>query len=400
MKNIICLLAAVALSIPALNATVTPAQNPDKKVEDGYKRPGTRQHKFTEDFLNGGKTDRDTETDDQTTPPRIDAPSAEVDDKGDKAPASVTYNSRNDIATLVKAACEYGIVIIRQPYGVIDEAGDFYGFENDNKELGATYTPAYAIRGGYLFTEPALTPWLFDTAYDEAKAELSTIRGSLIGETTSADLSEDAEYTPRTFNAALKGNVYPGLLYSMPDPSPLAKDGFYASSKTGDLEGYLVWIIKSPSQDLTKDTNLVITATRKPIKVEDDPAKLYDLGNGISNAIGALYLTPEVTGVGRVDFYLQGVGVQKDGTWSLIFPFTDPSKIFDAEQAVKAAAPEAPERKLTRLRKIDSPKADEAITPPPAEDTPANDRATATDSEQTDSDETVDVDTAATEPEL
>ncbi len=370
MKHLICLLAAASVFFAANAVENTPGEasgdtSSSQYSEKGYKRPGKpSQPKFTEKFLNSGKeSPEETESEDasndspETTAPVTETESPATDSDAGKTPAGkdtpIGYSLDNDIADLVKQACKLGVFVIRQPYGVTDGTTD-YELEEGKLEVGVTYAPAYYIRGGYLFTDLTLSPWNHDPAFHELVEPGMT--GKLIGATTSADLSTGAEYDSIPFNPSSRGNVYPGLLYSMRDNSAFASDGFYASSEPGDQEGYIVWIIKSPSQDLSADTDLMITATRKPMKVEDDPAKQYPLGRGVTNAVGALYVTPEITGVGRVDLYLQGVGVEDDGQWSLIFPFRSFSKIFDKEQAVKAPAEDS-DRKPGRLRKVLRPKA-------------------------------------------
>lgn len=405
MKHLICLLAAASVFIAAdareNTSAETPANAPSSQYsEKGYRRPGkSSSPKFTEKFLNSGKGnsspenesdrggEKDRETDQErgreTDPEResgrevgstdreagkAGAAVAEVEsaDPGRKdAPAG--YFLDNDLADMVKQACRLGVFVIRQPYGVTDSDGTDYELEDGKLEIGVTYAPAYYIRGGYIFTDQSLSPW----AHDPSFADLVEpgMMGKLLDATTSADLSTGAEYDSIPFNASSRGNVYPGLVYSMRDESAFSSDGFYASSEPGDIDGYIVWIIKSPTQELSTDTDLIISAVRKPMTVEDDPAKVYPLGRGVTNAVGAMYVTPEITGVGRIDFYLQGIGVEKDGEWSLVFPFRDFSKIFDKEQAVKAPAEES-DRKPGKLRKVLRPKADFHKEEAPLADTP------------------------------
>lgn len=349
IKNIICLFAASSMMFAAGAQENTPDVDDSNDAtsqysEQGYKRPGASQPKFAEAFLNSEKDSSSKEE-----PGAADS----QDSPQGAAPTSRDYD--NDFSDLIKQACRLGVFVIRQPYGVVDNNGDFYALEEGKQEIGATYSPGYYIKGGYLFTEASLSPWNYDPTFSDLVDP--GLMGSLLNKTTSADLSAEAEYDDITFTASSRGNVYPGLLYSMPDKSPFAADGFYASSEPGDHDGYIVWLTKTSSQDLSTDTDLMITVSRKPMTVTDDPAKLYFLGRGVTNAVGVIYVTPEITGVGRVDLYLQGVGVEKDGEWSLIFPFTDFSKIFDEEQAVKAPVAD-PGRKLSKLKKITTTKAE------------------------------------------
>lgn len=374
MKNLICLLAAASMILTASaqeNSPESPDGNAPQYSEKGYKRPGKSQNpKFTEKFLNSGETaiPESGETEDGEDTPAAPGTS-DASGSGDKtAPDDTPYvpaagqDRDNDLMDLVKQACRNGVFIIRQPYGIVDSNGDFYALEDGKLEVGATYSPGYYIRGGYLFTDEALSPWNHDTTFNDIVEP--GMMGRLIDATSSALLFSGAEYDSIPFNAASRGNVYPGLLYSMRDNSAFASDGFYASSEPGDLDGFLIWLMKSPVQDLSADTDLMVTAVRKPITTSDDPARTYPLGKGATNAIGAIYVTPEITGVGRIDLYLQGVGIEKDGQWSLIFPFTDFSKVFDTEQAVKLPANE-PEHKPVKLRKITVPKADTPEEPTP-----------------------------------
>lgn len=365
MKNIICLFAAASVMLSAGAQDNLPAASegrvPESQYsEKGYKRPGKGQPEFAEKFINSGKeapsvTEEPAVAEEPAAEPLpvVETPVA-VEESPRPVAAPVEYDADNDIASLVRQACRLGVFVIRQPYGVVDDNGDFYALEEGKTEVGATYAPAYYIRGGYLFTDATLNPWNHDPAFRDLVEP--GLKGQLLDASASADLSTGAEYDSLTFNAGARGNVYPGLLYSMRDDSAFAADGFYASSELGDLEGYIVWLVKSPTQELSSDTDLMVTASRKPITVSDDPSALYPLGKGVTNAVGAIYVTPEITGVGRFDLYLQGVGVCKDGEWSLIFPFTDFTRIFDAEQAVKGAVPESP-RKTGKLRKLSQVKA-------------------------------------------
>lgn len=258
------------------------------------------------------------------------------------APAAPAYNAANDIARLVENACKDGAFIICQPFDGVDSTGEHYG-AGDSDAVGQTYSVGYFIDGGYLFTQEALKPWLFDTTeLDKAQAEGLDLTGSLLGKTQMAEQSQNPTYEVIAFDADNCGLVYPGKLYSMEEDSDNFLDGFYPFREKGELDGYVVWyMLNTPDQDLGKDTRLQVRAVPRKIKLTDKLEETYPIESYAKNNVGAIYVVPYSPGIGRYYFYLYGVGTKTaDGKWELVFPFDDPNKVFDRQQSIKVAETE------------------------------------------------------------
>lgn len=330
MKNLLCLLTALSVSLGAL--AVQTAEEPataqsadssyakDGYSKEGYRRPGKKSGpKFVEGFLNG----------EESTPAAADTPETPA---SPVAPVTTLTAANDDSFTdLIKEACKIGMFVIRQPYAAIDEEGNIYVMEADTKEIGATYSLGFYIEGGYLFGNRALYPWKYDP-----KAT-SGFTPALTGDCEMADLSATPDYEPVTFDVTNTGNVYPGLIGSTRVNSIFFTGGFDLSRQDGEQNGYLVWALATPGQDFAKNTELSLIIEPKKFNVNEDPAHRYDLGTGYRNALGAIYVIPGVSGVGKFNLYLQGVALQPeaDGKWQLVMPFGDQENIFDKTQLVK-----------------------------------------------------------------
>lgn len=332
MKHFICLFAAMSLALGASAQKASEQNNGSSGSsysEGGYERPGGDDSPL-KDAVKGFLDLDDTADGDAAAK---DAAGTDGKLVGKAAPGgSVDLN--DELAKLIKEACRYGVFVIRQPYGGTDNDGYIVEKEEGNPELGVSYSVAYYIKGGYLFTDRAMRPWKYDKEMQQYIGV--EFNPNLLDTTKAAYLSSKATFITKTFNKDKAGNVYPGYLYSMPDNSDLSSDGFIVKREKGELDGYLVWLIITPNQDLSKDTDLSLTIDRKRITVGDKPEEFHNLGTGYTNAVGAFYIVPEVTGVGQLSFAIHGIGVQKDNAWQLVFPFGKEGTIFDKEQLVKA----------------------------------------------------------------
>lgn len=370
MKRIFCLLTVMSLVIGAY-AQSTNGSGP------GYRRPGTGHLQSVDKFLNGGEKADDPENVDSADA-AVDTPAAPAAAKAPavETPKPESRDRKDEIVSLVEQSVAPGVFIIRQGFGYVDKEGTPYVTTVDNEdteEFGSSYSLGIYLPGGYLFFESALTPWQFDPSYEEYKSP--DLFGNLLGNTSYAYLGPGSEFAPIAFDKDKRGNVYPGYLYSMRDNSPFADDGMTIGREAGEQEGYIVWIVKKGDRPISENTDLMLMASKKTVKVSDDPAELYKLDYPVKNAVGCMFVVPDMPRIGQVNFILQGVGVQQaDGKWSLIFPFADPDKVFDAEQAVKAQQPadQGDGKRRILKKKAIAPKR----TPAPEAEKPAVDEDT------------------------
>lgn len=330
MKNLLCLLTALSVSLGALAVQTAeepaPAPSADSSYakdgysKEGYRRPGKKSGpKFVEGFLNG----------EESAPAAADTPEPPATPA---APvSSLTAANDDSFSELIKEACKIGMFVIRQPYAAIDEEGNIYVMEADTKEIGATYSLGLYIKDGYIFGNRAIYPWKFDPA------AASGFTPALTGDSEMSDLSSTPDYGPITFDVTNAGNIYPGLIGSTRVNSIFFTGGFDLSRQDGEQNGYLVWALATPGQDFAKNTELSLIIEQKKFDVNEDPAHRYDLGTGYRNALGAIYVIPGVSGVGKFTLYLQGIALQPEanGKWQLVMPFGDQENIFDKTQLVK-----------------------------------------------------------------
>lgn len=280
----------------------------------------------------------------------LDGPS----EKADSA-AAVSSQASLTLESIVEQACRGGIFIIRQAFDAVDAAGYHYGRNDSLPEVGVVYAPAISIRGGYLFGQEVLTPWQYDRDFTDNYA--SEYRGSLLSPTRSSFLDTTAEYDSIAFSADKRGNVYPGLLYSMHTTGGFSGDGFLPWRQKGSVDGFLVWFSREPGQNLAEDTELSFSVIGRRFDISDDAARLYPLASQDDNTLGGIFVVPEVTDIGQISFYLYGVAVRTGSQWQMIFPFVDFSKVFDPVQAVTTPAPAVADEKpaLQLKRKTLSP---------------------------------------------
>lgn len=289
---------------------------------------GGRLQKKAEQFKSGNNDPRDDEESEEDS-----ADSPEI-----KAGASAD-GVTPQMNKLVEEAVSNGVILVRQPYYATDGAGKFYNYkkgkDNAGGELGVVYSAGLIINGGYLFTDRAMTPWEYDSEYMEKRG--SMVGGVKPGTTTYTLLNKKASYQPLAFDGATAGIVYPDKVFTTPVNTALFQYGFDINREEGRRDGYVVWISPALNQDLSKDASLNFEVMPRKISVSSNPKDLINLGTGHANAIGMVYVVPEVNGIGNIVLNLEGIGVFDPETkkWSLSFAFGDEDDIFKREQLVK-----------------------------------------------------------------
>lgn len=292
---------------------------------------GGRLQKKAEQFKSGNNnTDSEDEDDD--------------DDEDGGSPAAGRGGASADGVTpqmnkLVEEAVSNGVILVRQPYYATDQTGNFYNYkkgkDSANGELGAVYSVGLIINGGYLFTDRVMTPWEYDSEYNEKRN--GKVGGVKPETTTYSLLNKKASYQPLAFDGATAGIVYPDKVFTTPVNSALFQYGFDINREEGRRDGYVVWISPALNQDMSKDASLNFEVMPRKISVSSNPKDLINLGTGHANAIGMVYVVPEVNGIGNIVLNLEGIGVFDPETmkWSLAFAFGDEDDIFKPEQLVK-----------------------------------------------------------------
>lgn len=225
---------------------------------------------------------------------------------------------------LVIKIAKDGAFILYQSYQLEDSIGKFFGLSG-NKEFGAENTLALKVKNGYLIYDIARVPWDYSCHYAKLKKRYKPV----LFPSQYSDLSLEARYDSIYFDTQGLVTIYPEQIYGM-KADAFFNDGFSVAHKTGKSEGFLVWFIQPLDMDMSSSTNLDIIVHKHKMNIVEDRSKEYPIVLPQTNGtiMGGMYVIPELSSVGRLDFIINGITIGSKEEWRLVCPFTNTDNIF------------------------------------------------------------------------
>lgn len=227
---------------------------------------------------------------------------------------------------MISKIAKDGAFILAQSYQLEDSVGKFFGLSG-NKEFGSENTIAYKVKNGYILYDIARVPWDYNPRFAKLRKRYSPI----LFPSQYSELNSEARYDSIGYNNDELVTIYPDQLYGMKS-DVFFNDGFSVAHHIGDTEGYVIWYILPSDMDVNATTNLDIAVIAEKIQISEDRSKEYQvsLPQTEGTILGGLYIVPDISSVGRLDFIVNGVLIRAQDDWKLVCPFVDTDNIFSS----------------------------------------------------------------------
>lgn len=226
---------------------------------------------------------------------------------------------------LVTKIAKDGAFILSQSYQLEDSVGKFFGLSS-NKEFGSETSLAIKVKNGYLLYDIARVPWDYNPRFTKLKKRYNPV----LFPSQYSDLSREARYDSISFNCTDLVTIYPNQIYGMKSDT-FFNDGFSVSHNVGNTDGYAVWYVLPFDIDMNKSSNLEIVPLEMKLEIVEDRSQEYVVPMPQVNGklMGGMYVVPEISSVGRLDFKINGIIIGSEEDWKLVCPFTDTNNIFN-----------------------------------------------------------------------
>lgn len=227
---------------------------------------------------------------------------------------------------MISKIAKDGAFILSQSYQLEDSVGKFFGLSG-NKEFGSESTIAFKIKEGYLIYDVARVPWDYNPRFAKLKKRYTPV----LFPSQYSELSTEARYDSLYYNNKDLVTIYPEQLYGMKS-DVFFNDGFSVAHREGDTEGFVVWYILPTDKDVNSTTNLDIVVIPEKINISKDRSKEYKVLLPQSEGIimGGIYIVPEISSVGRLDFVINGIIIGTQDDRKLVCPFADTDNVFSS----------------------------------------------------------------------
>lgn len=252
-------------------------------------------------------------------------------------------NKTTSETELVSKIGKDGVFILSQSYQLEDSVGKFFGLSG-NKEFGTENTLAIKVKDGYLLYDIARAPWEYNSKFTKLKKRYTPV----FFPSQYSELSTEARYDSIYFDEKELVTVYPNQIYGMKTDA-FFNDGFSVAHRTGKAEGFAVWYVLPYDLDLNNSTNLEIVVIPETIDISEDRSKEYQISipRLEGTIIGGIFIVPEISSVGRLDFIVNGIIIGGQDDWKLVCPFSNADNVFNSTSPVSLKAEENVDIDLT-----------------------------------------------------
>lgn len=244
---------------------------------------------------------------------------------------------------LVSKIAKDGAFILVQSYQLEDSVGKFFGLSG-NKEFGSESSLAFKVKKGYILYDVARVPWNYNARFSKLKKRYTPV----LFPSQYSELKNEARYDSINYREAEISTIYPEQIYGMKSDI-FFNDGFSVNHPSGQTDGYIVWYILPYGMDLNTSTNLDVVVVSQKIDISDDRSKEYAVSTPQvdGRVLGGLFLTPELSSVGRIDFIINGIMIEDADEWKLVCPFSNSEELFTISTPISFKGEEDIEIELT-----------------------------------------------------
>ncbi len=227
----------------------------------------------------------------------------------------VKFQSNNQ--QLIENAIAESYVLVQQKYLLEDTVSKQQFGRNGASYFGSVQALAIRTNKGLVMWQECLTPWSVDenfTPYQGQYAPL--ICESLIQLKDNKEIKEEKQSSLITIDNSI---AYSNNLYGYVGASDWFNEGLHWDTSQGEKDGWVIWFTSATST-LHIDS-IQLLALKKPVTVDSDTTMIQVDKPVGKNILGGIYVTPQFSGLGRIDFSLSGVVIPQDDAYQLIFPF-------------------------------------------------------------------------------
>lgn len=228
--------------------------------------------------------------------------------------------------SLLQESLRPALIISRQSFQVRDkETGDLYGL-NNNDEFGTDISLGVRVGKALILTDHAINPWNYNSKYDAyrdkydpvlSRSDFAGFPNGVFSDTLDFSKAKVAElFLENVYSVAVAGSNIQGL---------------QADNTEGTRKGWMVWACQDKASGANSNPVYELVVRVADFDVKSGTATAVDALKG-RTIIGGIFITPSITGVGRLDFKIAGVAVEKGGQWKVAFPFAEADMDEDNEE--------------------------------------------------------------------
>lgn len=225
---------------------------------------------------------------------------------------------------LMENAVKSGFFVSRQSFQIRDkETGELFGL-NGKKEFGVQYSIGIKILDGFLMTDKAIRPWLYNAKFGKYSDKYDPV----LYQSDCSELKKTLIYETLNLDPDAQEVLVDTLLYTYRSKSFDGK-GFLLDMEKGEKEGWVVWIVQKSSADFEKSVDVNYIIYQKNLKVESQ-GQIFDIEKPYEDqeVLGGIYVVPVYREIGIVEFRLCGIIVpQHENSWILCCPFVERGNI-------------------------------------------------------------------------
>ena len=210
-----------------------------------------------------------------------------------------------------------GLFVSKQSFQICDrETGELFGL-NGKKEFGVQYSIGVKVPNGFVLTDKAVRPWLYNNKFGKYKQKYDPV----FYQATFSEMTEKARYDSLDYTLAKLDELVDTTMYKF-SSGTFGGKGFVLDGTVGKKDGWIVWITAKKEYDFEKSANLNYTIYRKTITIDADKQS-FDISNPNleQNILGGIYVVPAYTKIGVIEFRLCGIVSFVGDGWKIYCPF-------------------------------------------------------------------------------
>lgn len=228
--------------------------------------------------------------------------------------------------TFVEEAVKPGLFISKQSFQICDkESGELFGL-NGKQEFGTQYTVGIKIAGGYILTDAAVRPWLYNGKFERFREKYDPV----FYQASYAMPGSKIKYDELDYDLTRQEEIFDETLYKF-SSQIFGNKGFVLDDAPGKKNGWVIWLMVKRDTDFEKSVELNFAIFRRDIEVDKDH-DMFDVDSFYTDdeILGGIYVVPYYPNIGVLEFRLGGIMAKFDNRWKILCPFV-------AEKPVAAA---------------------------------------------------------------
>lgn len=225
---------------------------------------------------------------------------------------------------MIQTAVEQSLLAVKTSYQLQDTAtGDSFG-RRGRDDFNSIYTLAVKTQEGILLAPNAISPWLYDAAFERYRNQYRpAIKALHVRHLTDSTYGDTLDVSKLTTVSQLP------ILVSDTDANAMCIQ--YA---TDTVSGWLVWVFLADSGQYVSNPVYATYVFRQAVddSVTTYPLKVPTLGLvrddtvAQRHLIGGIFVEPHYGEEASIKFNLAGLVVQVDTGWNLLAPFRSPGQ--------------------------------------------------------------------------